>query len=38
MTNVLIINGHQYYPFAEGNLNKSLVNQAQGLLTKKVYG
>ncbi|MGK7954277.1 MAG: NAD(P)H-dependent oxidoreductase, partial [Crocosphaera sp.] len=37
MTNVLIINGHQYYPFAEGNLNKSLVNQAQGLLTKKGY-
>lgn len=28
MKNVLIINAHQYYPFAEGKLNSSLVNLA----------
>ena len=37
MKNVLIINAHQYYPFAKGNLNQSLVNQAQELLKRKGY-
>lgn len=37
MKNILIINGHQYYPFAKGNLNQSLVSQAQELLQSKGY-
>ena len=28
MKNVFIINGHQYYPFAEGKLNQTLVDTA----------
>lgn len=32
MKKVFIINGHQYYPFAEGKLNKSLVEKASKLL------
>ena len=37
MKNVLIINAHQYYPFSEGRLNSSLVDQATSLLTQKGY-
>ncbi|MEO1053010.1 MAG: NAD(P)H-dependent oxidoreductase [Bacteroidota bacterium] len=32
MKKILIINGHQYYPFAEGKLNKTLVDKAVDLL------
>ncbi|GAB5564800.1 MAG: NAD(P)H-dependent oxidoreductase [Winogradskyella sp.] len=32
MKKVFIINGHQYYPFAEGKLNKALVDRASDLL------
>ena len=32
MKKVFIINGHQYYPFAEGRLNKTLVDKASNLL------
>lgn len=35
MPNILIINAHHYYPFAEGRLNKTLVEIADELLTKK---
>ena len=35
MSNILIINGHQYYPFSEGKLNASLVDKAVSLLTQK---
>lgn len=35
MSNVLIINGHQYYPFAEGRLNATLVDKAVEVLTSK---
>lgn len=35
MSNILIINAHQHYPFAEGNLNKSLVALAKELLEAK---
>lgn len=37
MKNVFIINGHQYYPFAEGKLNGTLVEKASEILTKKGY-
>lgn len=37
MSNVLIINGHQYYPFSEGKLNATLVDRAQQLLSAKGY-
>ena len=32
MKNVFIINGHQYYPFAEGKLNKALIDKASIML------
>lgn len=32
MCNILIINAHQYYPFAEGKLNASLVDLADSHL------
>lgn len=32
MKNVFIINGHQYYPFAEGKLNKALIDKASKML------
>lgn len=32
MKNVFIINGHQYYPFAEGKLNKALIDKATIML------
>ena len=35
MSQVLIINGHQYYPFSEGRLNATLVDQAVKLLEAK---
>ena len=35
MSKILIINAHHYYPFAEGKLNKALVDIAQEELTAK---
>ncbi|WP_199609107.1 NAD(P)H-dependent oxidoreductase [Flocculibacter collagenilyticus] len=35
MSNILIINGHQYYPFSEGKLNATLVDKAASLLAAK---
>ncbi|MEI5637720.1 MULTISPECIES: NAD(P)H-dependent oxidoreductase [unclassified Pseudoalteromonas] len=35
MSNILIINGHQYYPFSEGKLNSTLVDKAASLLNAK---
>ncbi|MEM9101104.1 MAG: NAD(P)H-dependent oxidoreductase [Pseudomonadota bacterium] len=35
MSNVLIINGHQYYPFSEGKLNGTLVDKAVSILKSK---
>lgn len=37
MTKVHILNGHQPYPFAEGRLNASLVEQARTHLSGKGY-
>ncbi|CAM1374494.1 NAD(P)H-dependent oxidoreductase [Tenacibaculum xiamenense] len=37
MKKVLIINGHQYYPFAEGKLNGSLVEKASTAFTNAGY-
>ncbi len=34
MKKVFIINGHQYYPFAEGKLNKTLVEKATEMLNE----
>ena len=33
MSNILIINAHHKYPFAEGRLNGALVQMADELLT-----
>ncbi|KZN64707.1 flavodoxin [Pseudoalteromonas luteoviolacea CPMOR-1] len=35
MSNILIINGHQYYPFSEGKLNATLVDTASTLFQNK---
>ena len=35
MSNILIINGHRYYPFSEGRLNSTLVDKAVNLLEGK---
>lgn len=35
MSNILIINGHHYYPFSEGKLNATLVDKASTLLSQK---
>ena len=35
MSNVLILNAHHYYPFAEGKLNATLVHAAEELLKAK---
>ena len=35
MRNILIINGHHHYPFAEGRLNSTLVKLAEKLLSDK---
>ena len=37
MQNILVLNAHQYYPFAEGQLNKALVDQAINYLVSKGY-
>lgn len=37
MKKVFIINGHQYYPFAEGKLNGSLAEKAAEFLKNKGY-
>ncbi|BDX07163.1 NAD(P)H-dependent oxidoreductase [Planctobacterium marinum] len=37
MSNVLIINAHHHYPFAQGKLNATLVDKAQTLLMGKGY-
>ena len=34
---ILIINAHQYYPFAEGKLNAALVDKAATMLAGKGY-
>ena len=33
MSNILILNGHQPYPFAKGELNASFVARAEKILT-----
>jgi len=35
MSNILIINAHQYYPFSEGKLNAALVDKATTILMSK---
>ena len=35
MSNVLIINGHQHYPFSPGKLNGTLVDKAVSILASK---
>ena len=35
MSNILIINGHEYYPFSEGKLNATLVENAANFFTAK---
>lgn len=35
MSNILIINAHHYYPFAEGKLNRTLVEKAEAILSEK---
>lgn len=35
MSNILIINGHQFYPFSPGKLNATLVDKAVSLLEQK---
>ena len=37
MKKILLINGHQYYPFAEGNLNKALFDRTKEYLAGKGY-
>ncbi len=37
MKNIFIINGHQYYPFAEGKLNATLVEKATEIFQQKGY-
>ena len=37
MKNILIINGHQYYPFAEGKLNQALIDKATTLLGEEDF-
>lgn len=37
MKNVFIINAHEYYPFAEGRLNQTLVEHAREHLTRNGY-
>ena len=37
MKNIFIINGHQYYPFAEGKLNAALVEKASAIFQNKGY-
>ncbi len=37
MNNVFLINAHQPYPFAEGRLNRTLVEKAQAIFEAKGY-
>ena len=37
MMNVIIINAHEAYPFSEGKLNATLVEQAKANLIQKGY-
>ncbi len=37
MKKILIINGHQYYPFAEGKLNKAFIDKATSMLDEKGF-
>ncbi len=37
MKNVFLINAHEYYPFAEGRLNRTLVHAATGSLEARGY-
>lgn len=37
MKNIFLINGHQYYPFAEGRLNQSLTEKAVATLKARGY-
>lgn len=37
MKNVFIINAHEYHPFSEGKLNRTLVDLAKSHLEKKGY-
>ena len=37
MKKIFIINGHQYYPFAEGKLNGTLVEKAKTFFESKGY-
>ncbi|GJM71337.1 hypothetical protein HMSSN036_35530 [Paenibacillus macerans] len=35
MNNILIINGHQFYPYSQGRLNKTLVDEMISNLSEK---
>ena len=37
MKRILIINGHQYYPFAEGKLNQALIDKAKAMLGEEDF-
>lgn len=37
MKKILVINGHQYYPFAEGKLNRALIEKATKLIKEQEY-
>ena len=37
MSKALIINAHQEYPFAKGELNKALANKIANFLSSKGY-
>ncbi|NGZ76532.1 NAD(P)H-dependent oxidoreductase [Saccharibacillus alkalitolerans] len=35
MSNILIINGHQFYPYSQGRLNKTLVDETVSILSEQ---
>jgi modulator of drug activity B len=35
MSNIFVINAHEYYPFSEGWLDNTLVDKAAGILSDK---
>ena len=37
MKKIFVINGHQYYPFAEGKLNKTFEEKAAEIFKKEGY-
>ena len=37
MKKILVINGHQYYPFAEGKLNSSLIERVTQIMEEQEY-